>query len=249
MPPVSLFSQSGAGFKTEVGYGGSFGMTKSKETDIRLDTLKQLVSELAKAIGPACEVILHDLRNLDSSCVAISGNVTGRKVGAPMTDLGLRILKKSEQASNLINYSSTSSDGRPLKSSTIIIRNSINKPIAFVCMNFDLSTLFILRDVINSSFPTDLPTSEVALNTDTKETYPREVQEILKSAVAEVLKRFDKPISIMKKRDRLQVVELLDEAGIFAIKNSHYYVASLLGTSRYTIYNYLSEIRQHAKTT
>jgi len=84
----------------------------------------------------------------------------------------------------------------------------------------------------------------VALNTDTKETYPREVQEILKSAVAEVLKRFDKPISIMKKRDRLQVVALLDEAGIFAIKNSHYYVASLFGTSRYTIYNYFSELRQ-----
>ncbi len=249
MPPVSLFGQSGAGFKTEADYGGNFGMTKSKEIDIRLDTLKQLVSELAKAIGPACEVILHDLRNLDSSCVAISGNVTGRKVGAPMTDLGLRILKKGEQASNLINYSSTSSDGRPLKSSTIIIRNSINKPIAFVCINSDLSTLFILRDVINSSFPTDLPTSEVALNIDTEETYPREVQEILKSAVAEVLKRFDKPISIMKKRDKLQVVELLDEAGIFAIKNAHYYVASLLGTSRYTIYNYLSEIRQHAETT
>lgn len=249
MPPVSLFSQSSAGFKTEVGYGGSFGMTKSKETDIRLDTLKQLVSELAKAIGPACEVILHDLRNLDSSCVATSGNVTGRKIGAPMTDLGLRVLKRSGQASNLINYSSTSSDGRPLKSSTIIIRNSINKPIAFVCMNFDLSTLFILRDVINSSLLTDLPTSEVALDTDTKETYPKEVQEILKSAVAEVLKRFDKPISIMKRRDRLQVVELLDEAGIFAIKNSHYYVASLLGTSRFTIYNYLSEIRQRAKTT
>jgi len=249
VPPVSLFSQSGAGFKTEFGYGRSLGMTKSNETDIILGALKQLVSELAKAIGPAYEFILHDLRNIDSSCVAISGNVTGRKVGAPMTDLGLRILKKSEQASSLINYSSTSSDGRPLKSSTIIIRNSINKPIAFVCINSDLSTWFILRDVINSSLPTDLPTIEVALNTDTKETYPREVQEILKSAVAEVLKRFDKPISIMKKRDRLRVVELLDEAGIFAIKNAHYYVASLLGTSRFTIYNYLSEVRQHAKTT
>lgn len=224
-------------------------MTQSKETDIRLDTLKQLVSELAKAIGPACEVILHDLRNLDSSCVAISGNVTGRTVGAPMTDLGLRILKKGEQVSNLINYSSTSGNGKLFRSSTFVIRNSKNKPVAFVCINFDLSTLFILRDVINSSLPTDLPTGETVLNTDTKETYPREVQDILKSIVAKVLKRFDKPISIMKKRDKLQVVGLLDEAGIFAIKNSHYYVASVLGTSRYTIYNYLNEMRQHTKTT
>lgn len=224
-------------------------MKESIETDIRLDTLKQLVSEFAKAIGPSCEVVLHDLQNLDSSCVAISGDVTRRRVGVPMTDLGLRLLKRGDHASNLINYSSTSSSGKPLRSSTFIIRNSKGKPIAFVCINFDLSTLSILRDVINSSFPTDLPPGDVALTQDTREIFPRDVQEILKSSVADVLKKFDKPISIMKKPDKLKVVELLDEAGIFAIRNSHNYVAALLNTSRYTIYNYLNEIRQHAKTT
>lgn len=222
-------------------------MKQPKEIDIRLDTLKQLVSELAEAIGPACEVILHDLRNLDSSCVTISGNVTGRKVGAPMTDLGFRILKKSEQVPNLINYASSLNNGKPLRSSTFIIRNSKGKPIAFVCINFDMSTLLIVRDVINSSIPADLPSGEVVLNTDTKETFSRDVQEVLKSAVAEVLKRFDKPVSLMKKRDKLQVVKMLDEAGIFAIKNSHFYVASILGTSRYTVYNYLNETRHLSK--
>ena len=64
-----------------------------------------------------------------------------------------------------------------------------------------------------------------------------------------MLKNFHKPASIMKKQDRLQVVEMLDKCGVFAIKNSHYYVASVLGTSRYTIYNYLNEIRQRAETT
>jgi len=219
-------------------------MKSSIETNIRLDTLKQLVSELAKAIGPACEVLLHDLRNLDSSCIAISGEVTGRKIGAPMTDLGLRILKEGVPPFNLINYSSTSADGKPLRSSSFIIRNSQGKPIAFVCINFDLSTLSILRDVIDSSFPMDLPTSDAALNNGPKESFPREVQEILKSTVADVLKKFDKPTSIMKKQDKLRVVELLDKAGIFAIKNSHPYVATVLNTSRYTIYNYLNETRQ-----
>ena len=224
-------------------------MKQSKEADIRIDTLKQLVSELAKGIGPACEVLLHDLRHLEYSCVAISGNVTGRKVGAPITDLGLRVLKKGEQASNLINYSSTSGDKKQMRSSSFVIRNNANKPIAMVCINFDLSTMSILRDVINSSFPVDSPAGEDILDTNTRETYPRDMQETLKLTVAEVLQNFHKPTSIMKKQDRLQVVEMLDKCGVFAIKNSHYYVASVLGTSRYTTYNYLNEIRQRAETT
>lgn len=223
-------------------------MTQSKEIEIRLDTLKQLVSKFAESIGPSCEILLHDVRHPDSSCIAISGNVTGRTIGAPITDLGLRILKKREQASDILNYSSTSGDDKPLRSSTFIIRNSKNKLIAFVCINFDLSTSYILRDVINSSFPTDFPTGEVALNINTRETFSPDVNDILKSTVADVLKKFDKPISIMKKQDKLQVIQMLDEAGIFAIKNSFFYIASLFGSSRYTIYNYLNEVRQHAKT-
>jgi len=223
-------------------------MKETGELEIRLDTLKQLISGLAKAIGPSCEVLLHDLRNLDSSCIAISGDVTGRKVGAPMTDLGLRILRAGDKASNLINYSSASSDGKLLRSSTFIIRNSRGQPIAFVCLNFDMSTMNLLRDMIDSSFPTNLPPGDIALNQDAKETFPRDVHEILKSTVSDILKKFDKPVSIMKKQDKLKVVEMLDEAGIFGIKNSHNYVASVLNTSRYTIYNYLNEIRQRGLT-
>ena len=223
-------------------------MKQSQETEIILDTLKKLVSKFAESIGPSCEILLHDVRHPDSSCIAISGKVTGRTIGAPITDLGLRILKMGEQASDIINYSSTSGDGKPLKSSTFIIRNKNNKIIAFVCINFDLSTSYVLRDVINSSFPTYFPTGEVALSNRTMETFSSDVKDILKSTVADVLKKFDKPISIMKKQDKLQVIKMLDEAGIFAIKNSFFYVASVFGSSRYTIYNYLNEVRNQTKT-
>jgi predicted transcriptional regulator YheO len=221
-------------------------MKQNNETDIRLDTLEQLVSVVAKAISPACEVLLHDLRDLDSSTIAVSGDVTGRKVGAPMTDLGLRILRRGKQSSHLINYSSKSSDGRSLRSSTFIIRNSKGKPIAFVCINFNLTTAHLLQDLINSSFLVDLPSGDVILDEETKETYTTDVREILKLTVADVLRKSDRPVSIMNKRDRLKVVEMLDEAGIFAIKNSHSYVATVLNTSRYTIYNYLNEIKHRS---
>ena len=161
-----------------------------------------------------------------------------------MTDLGLRLLRKGKHGSNLMNYYSTSADGKPLRSSTFIIRNSRNQPIAFVCFNLDLSYLSPLREVIDSFFPVNLPTGDDILRSDMKETFPRDVQEILKSTVSEVLRKVNNSVNLMRKSGRLRVVELLDEAGVFAIKKAHYYVASVLGTSRYTIYNYLNETRK-----
>jgi len=218
-------------------------MKSTSETNIRLDTLKQLVTVLAEAISPSYEFLLHDLRNLDSSCIAISGDVTGRKVGAPMTDFGLRMLKSENSSFNLINYSSKSAEGKPLRSSTCIIRNSKGKPIAFVCINFDLSSLSLLRDFIDSSFPKDFPPGDLMIQNGLRETYPRDTQDIMKATFSEVLKQFDKPPSIMNKKDKLRVVKLLDEAGIFAIKKSHFYIASMLNISRYSVYNYLNEVR------
>ncbi len=213
------------------------------ETDIRLDTLEQLLADLAKAIGPTCEVILHDLRKLESSVIAVSGDVTRRKVGAPMTDLGLRILRKGDLEHNFINYSSTSADSKRLRSSTLIIRDSKGKPIAFVCLNFDISNLIILRKVIDASFPAGLLKDEETLQKSSEETFPSDVQDILQSTVSDVIRKIDKPIRIMNKQEKLRIIELLDEAGIFGIKKAHFHVASALNTSRYTIYNYLNEVR------
>ncbi len=160
-----------------------------------------------------------------------------------MTDLGLRILREGNLGSNLVNYSATSADGKHLRASTLIIRDSRGKPIAFVCINFDLSNLTILRKLIDTSFPKGFPINDNELCKSSEETFPSDVEEILKSTVAKVLGTLGKPVEIMNKQDKLRAVKLLDEAGIFAIKKAHFYVASVLNTSRYTIYNYLNEVR------
>lgn len=47
----------------------------------------------------------------------------------------------------------------------------------------------------------------------------------------------------MKKHHKAAVVRELDEAGFFLIRDSVDHVAGRLDVTRYTIYNYLSEIR------
>ena len=60
-----------------------------------LKTYIPLVDFIAGIVGPNCEVVLHDLSNVDESIVAIRNNhISGRKVGGPLTNLGLKLLKK-----------------------------------------------------------------------------------------------------------------------------------------------------------
>ena len=47
----------------------------------------------------------------------------------------------------------------------------------------------------------------------------------------------------MSREDKIQVVGYLDDKGLFRIKGSVNWVAEKLGTSRYTIYNYLEAAR------
>ncbi|MEG1747831.1 MAG: PAS domain-containing protein, partial [Oscillospiraceae bacterium] len=51
----------------------------------------QLVDFLGYALGPDYEIALHDLTNQNQSIVAIANNhISGRQVGAPMTNVGLK---------------------------------------------------------------------------------------------------------------------------------------------------------------
>ncbi len=72
-----------------------------KLTEIDLKILKSydtLLDGLADYLGEGCEIVLHSLENLDRSVIKIvNGHHTGRKVGAPITNLALEMLDKLQK--------------------------------------------------------------------------------------------------------------------------------------------------------
>ena len=82
----------------------NIGRTTSKR-DFLIESLKIVVDAIARTFGPRCEVVLHDLRDLDRSIIKIeNGHVTGRSVGGAITDKGLRDLRSGCKDSLFINY-------------------------------------------------------------------------------------------------------------------------------------------------
>jgi len=202
-----------------------------------LHIMVPIVEGVAKLFGKNCEVVLHSLNDLQHSIIKIeNGEITGRKLGSPVTDLGIKILKEVNfSGDNVSSYYTKTKDGKILKSVTILIRNTQEKPIGFLCININLSAS--LMEFVQELFPN----SKTLVNT--LEHFPVDTNELINKTLEEVIAKIAKKQDVPNTdKNKLIVLELYNK-GIFDIKGTIDLVAKEIGVSRYTIYNYIRETK------
>ncbi|WP_121011425.1 aminotransferase class V-fold PLP-dependent enzyme [Saccharothrix australiensis] len=72
---------------------------------------------------------------------------------------------------------------------------------------------------------------------------PTDVRALRRLLVERAIAAVGVPVELMKKSHKSRVVRDLDAAGLFLIRDSVDHLAGELGVTRYTIYNYLNEVR------
>jgi predicted transcriptional regulator YheO len=205
--------------------------------------LKGIADAIVGFLGRNCEVCIHDLASLQHSLVYIAGGVTGRKPGAPATDLLVRALQQEDQElRDLHNYRTTSKDGRSLKSTTVFIRNAAGKPVAAFCINLDTTEFFNASQTL-LPFINNLTESTVK-----SETFAHSLDETIDSLFAQAVSTMGKHPFSMATEEKIRLIELLEHDGAFRLKGAVEQVAGMAGVSKYTIYNYLKKIRMRQST-
>lgn len=203
--------------------------------------LKPVMSAIVSAVGPHCEVVLHDLsaRDLDHSIYAIeNGHVTGRVVGGPSTNLGLEVLKDPSANHDAFGYRGRTADGRELLSSSVYYRDTEGRVIAALCVNVDLTPLQTVSSLLSALIP-----SRKTAEDDPREVVSPDINSVLDRMIDEAIDSVGKMTTTMDKSDRIAVLRHLQERGAFAIKRAADIVAKRLGVSRVTVYGYLDEVR------
>ncbi len=205
------------------------------EDEAILWAFENIVAGIAKNYGSHTEVVLHRL-DVDNPCIMkiANGHVTGRQIGAPITNLALSKLSLGEDISE--PYFTQSPQGKRLRSTTTIIRNPQNEAIGILCINMDLDAPF--QDVIQQF----LPSHQATEKTDTPvETFTNSTEEMLKNTIETTHQAvmMDKNITAGKKARIL--VQRLFELGVFNFKNSPQLVADVTGISVHTVYRHLRE--------
>lgn len=247
-PEFSLADAEAAGNgRVETSTCGS----KSRNPDL-IAMLQALAEPLARALGPGNEVVVHDLALIPDSIVAISGDVTGRSVGGPTTDLLLLCMRQG-QTDDLLRYRSTTPGGAPLISSTIFLNDLSGRPIASLCINTDQTPWLQIKSVLNAftevpAFRESASVAPLRTDGDSTETFAGTVEALTAGLVDKAIRGTGIPVDLMQRQHKLEVVRHLESAGVFLIRDAVDYVALALQVSRYTIYNYLSELRKSAPT-
>ena len=157
-----------------------------------------------------------------------------------MTEASLKLVQNGKVDEDIINYTGKSADGRVLKSTTVFIKDEHQKVIGCFCINFDITELVGARSVLNDIMKISEDFQE--RQNDSKNL--NVVSVVLTDLVKETLDEVGKPIIYLSKDDKVMMVDQLDQKGAFLIKGAIDYVANVLCVSRYTIYNYLDEIRE-----
>jgi predicted transcriptional regulator YheO len=194
---------------------------------------------LVRMFGSQCEVAVHDFTDLKKSLVYLAGNVTDRRIGSPITDLVLTELAKPySEVHDIPNYKTQSSKGNVMKSSTVFLRDAEQKVIGALCINYDISLMIQFEGEMEDfiRFDTEQVKSENFYST---------VQDVIQNMVDQVIHGFKKVPGLMSIEEKIECVRLLEKKGAFLIKGSTEYLASVLGVSKFTIYNYLQKIRTH----
>lgn len=222
----------------------------------RLAVVVGMVPSLAATIGGACEVVVRDLSKVPNSIVAVAGNLTGRAVGGPMTDLLISAVSKGT-TEDLVNYRTETADGRIMRSSTIFVRDADGVAIGCLCVSIDVTSWKGLADIAAWNLGTgSIPgvnggAVEVPADLGPRsrpEAFPSDLGELREALVARAIEDVGVPVDLMQKQHKKRVVQALEVDGFFLIKGSVGYLASALCVTRYSVYNYLNEIRDAERT-
>ncbi len=205
---------------------------------------------IAAINGSTCEVIVHDISNLQSSIVHIAnGHVTDREVGGTITDyaLDLIIKQKNMQKDSIVNYMGSTSDGRILRSSTYFIRDDMHELIGLLCVNIDITDLIKARDILVNAAALNAEPVNESVSSGSREHFNLSVDELVNGVIDNAILESGISPDNSNTKQKKELTRMLFDRGVFKLKGAVNVLARRLNISSQSVYRYYKEIEGEGK--
>ncbi len=218
-----------------------------------------LMDFLETVLGPTSEIALHDLTDPDHSLVAIKNSgISGRSVGAPATDLAIKVLQGAYRDRTFISgYRAHGADGRQLRAASFIIREG-DACVGMLCVNTDLSLIDRLESVTaqlaaafgaaSAAEGADDPASAVSAISDIgaheMESLTDSTSELIARNIENLAQARGMSVADLTQADRIDIIRTLNANGLFLLKGAVASCAETMGVSEPSVYRYLQKVRK-----
>ncbi len=222
-----------------------FGISFTQKDEDFLAHYDRLAETIADLIGPHCEVVIHSFKSLENSVVKIvNGHHTGRQIGAPITDIGLKVFRQFDETGVMTpkSYFTKSKDGSLLKSTSCILTGDNNNAIGMFCVNINLSHPF--PEIMKTLMPGPME----LINLKSCENFSSSSSDIIEQALNSAILDVDNNDKISAKGRKKAITKILFDSGIFEFKEATVIVADHLHITRHAIYKYIREFKSQQQS-
>lgn len=216
----------------------------SPQDRLILEGYKPLVDAIGQLFGDCCEVVLHSLEDLSHSVIWIhNGAKTGRKIGSPVTDKALSVLRQCEQTGSSFSklYLTQTVNGATMRSTTTVIKGIAGNPIGLFCINFDISMPFnqLAQILVEPKNEGEAGGEHFAIDLD----------DLFLTKVRQVEQEVKNDPNIPVRRKTYEIIVRLSDEGVFKIRKAVPRIAKVLNISRDVIYMHLRKHEEALKST
>lgn len=202
----------------------------------QLESYIPIMECLGAMFGDNCELVLHSFEDLNSSVTyLVNSHVTGRQLGAPVTNIALEKLsrfKENDEAWDVYHTGDGEISSR--KSASILITNENGQHIGMLCINYSL----------------DIPLYQfmsAMLNTKSghkQENFTNDVNSLVLSHLNPIKAAVHANHNVPSKNKVFEIVKRLYEEGMFDLPITIKLVSQELSISPATIYKHLRVIKE-----
>ncbi len=189
-----------------------------------------VVDCIADVLGPNAEVVLHDVRRPEHSIIMIrNGHVTGRTLGAPLTDLGFFMLRESDKRIETLGvYYSRTENGKVLKCNGANLRDARGNIEAMLCINID----------VTAEANQQMRNGESRLT----EHYRTDIEQVIATMIADAVSQ--KKDGALTREEKIELIRALEARGVFLARGAVKRVSEELKMAVPTVYKYIQRVRQ-----
>lgn len=207
-----------------------------------LKSMIPLADAIAKMIGPNCEVAIHDLTHPQHSIVHIvNGHLSGRKQGDTLGHVFKEFIKIAQYNQDMIVNYYDYENGSTSKCTKVLIKDENEKVIGCFCINIVidgyLQAIEVMQKICETTPIENFKEKSEEINDDSN------INNVVQDFISNTFIDMKKTKTKFTKEDKIEMVKFLEEKGVFRVKGSVNWVADILGVSKFTIYNYLDQIR------
>ena len=203
------------------------------EVEKHVKMIEPILLALVELFHPLLEVAIHDLKK--GTILAIYHNISKRKVGDPSPLHELEI-PTQDFPDYFSPYFKTNWDGRPLKCTSVTLRNTQKKAIGLICFNTDVSVMSEIHTFMGSL----LKVKEQALNPI--ELHGQGMEEQATQIIEKYLLENQLRLNFLDRDQKKALLSHLYHKGILNFKKAIPFISKFLKISRASVYNYLQEI-------